>query len=144
VAGGYWIGRTPLNLHVRPVRAALSQLVRYTLSQLEEFMAVHRNRSITLQIREDEVVEQARKILLGNPAYKNTKEQDKGCFVTNVKPSWWLLGTAMTVRITGGEDSTTIVQVSTKSQPFIMGDVFDYYNRYIQEFLSALQQTVKT
>jgi hypothetical protein len=126
------------------VRAALSQLMRYTLSQLEEFMAVHRNRSITLQIREDEVVEQARKILLGNPAYKNTKEQDKGCFVTNVNPSWWLLGTAMTVRITGGEDSTTIVQVSTKSQPFIMGDVFDYYNRYIQEFLSALQQTVKT
>ena len=56
-------------------------------------------------------------------------ERDKA-FVTNVKPSWWLLGTEMTIELRPTPTGTQVV-AQTKSQPFIFGDVFDYYNGYL-------------
>ena len=63
-------------------------------------------------------------------------------FVTNVRPHWWLLGTAMTVDLQPSGTGTR-VSVTTRSQWFIVGDVFNYYNRYIHDFLGQLKAQLK-
>ena len=80
-----------------------------------------------------------RNVLKANPSYRNTIEHKKNClFTTNVKPHWWLLATNMSISL---EDSNsgTRVTVQTKSQSFILGDVFNCYNRYIRDFLRDLK-----
>ena len=79
-----------------------------------------------------------RTVLARCPPYLGSSEPEEDfIFKTNVKPFRGLLRTNMSVRLQpsfGG----TLVLVETKSQWFIVGDVFDMYNRYIRDFLRDL------
>ena len=87
------------------------------------------------------MVAQAVRAVLGqSPRYRHTTEQGT-CFVTNVRPHWWVLGTAMTIDLQPS-GTRTQVSVSTRSQWFIVGDVFDYYSGYIHDFLGHLMARV--
>jgi hypothetical protein len=75
-----------------------------------------------------------RNILNQYPPYRNTAEPIKDSrFITNVKPSWWFLGTDMVVTVEVSE-SGTLVTVNTISQPYIIGDIFHFYDQYINDF----------
>ena len=60
-------------------------------------------------------------------------------FEAVIKPSLWpmLLPTFITITAVASE-KLTIVKVGIRSQWFIFGDVFNFYSRYISNFLSAL------
>ena len=80
-----------------------------------------------------------RTVLSKRPPYVKTSETEKDTvFKTNIRPSWWLVGTDMTSRLQPSAGGTQVV-ATTKSQWLIMGDVFNYYSRYIQDFLKDLR-----
>jgi hypothetical protein len=83
-----------------------------------------------------------RAVLVKKPPYRNTIEVAKDTlFKTNVKPSWWLMGTNMTIKLQPSSDRTQVV-VETRPQWFITGDIFGCYNRYIRDFLRDLQNQI--
>lgn len=83
-----------------------------------------------------------RTVLGKKPPYRTTIEVTKDTlFKTNVKPCWWLMGTNMTIKLQPSSDRTQVV-VETRSQWFIIGDIFDYYNRYIRDFLRDLENQI--
>ncbi len=80
-----------------------------------------------------------RAVFAHRPPYVQTRETDRDLiFKTNVKPSWWLLGTEMTIQLQPSSGGTQ-VSTMTKSQWFILGDVFNLYNGYIRDFLRDLR-----
>jgi len=48
----------------------------------------------------------------------------------------------MTIRLQASSVGTKVI-TETKSQWFIFGDVFNYYNRYIRNFLKDLQTEIQ-
>ena len=89
------------------------------------------------------VADGVRAILSRKPPYRDTIEIEKDTvFKTNIKQSWWLLGTAMVVTLQSVLGGTKVV-AKTKSQIFIFGDVYNYYNRYLREFMEDLQEQLR-
>jgi hypothetical protein len=85
------------------------------------------------------VASAVRMVLSRHPPFVQTIETEHDAvFKTNVKPKWWLLGTVMTVHLQPSAGGTEVV-VKTKSQFFILGDVFNFYNRYVRDFLRDLR-----
>jgi hypothetical protein len=82
-------------------------------------------------------------VLSQKPPYVLACEVEKNTvFKTNVRPAWWLSGTDMTIQLTASPDGTTVT-AGTKSQAYIMGDVFGFYGRYIQSFLSDVRRVLR-
>jgi hypothetical protein len=100
-------------------------------------MAVQRHDETEVDAPASLVAQAVRAVLHQSPPYHRTNEQGTR-FVTSVRPHWWLLGTAMTVDLQPS-GTTTRVSVTTCSQWFIVGDVFNFYNRYIHDFLDHLK-----
>ena len=89
------------------------------------------------------VASAVRTVLTRHPPYVRADEVEKNAvFKTNVRPSRWLLGTDMTIRLQPSSGGTQVV-ADTKSQFFVMGDVFGYYNRYIRDFLQDLRSELQ-
>jgi hypothetical protein len=85
------------------------------------------------------VASAVRAVLARRPPYLQTSEMEKDViFKTNVRPHWWFLGTDMTIQLKSSSGGTQVV-VETRSQWLILGDVFNFYNRYIRDFLRDLR-----
>lgn len=101
-------------------------------------MTIERHAEIVVPSDALNVSGMIRDILAKESTYRRTRKQDDGMmFITTVKPHWWLLGTAMTILLSP-EGEKTKVSAEIKSQPLILGDVFGFYQRYIDSFLSAV------
>jgi hypothetical protein len=102
-------------------------------------MTVCRTATEFLRASRATVAQAVRRTLEGDPRYRNVMElvQDSR-FAVSVKPSWWLLGTDMLVSLADA-DTGTVITVETKSQPYIVGDVFCFYDRYIRHFLAKVK-----
>ena len=84
-----------------------------------------------------------RAILSRKPPYEETTEENSpNVFTTTIRPSLLMLSTNMVVTITQTAQGTQ-VEARTKSQWFILGDVFDYYNKYLTDFFEALRAEVQ-
>jgi hypothetical protein len=60
-------------------------------------------------------------------------------FTTGVRPHWWLVSVPMRVSLVPGTDETRIV-IEILSSPWVSGDVFGFYGRYIDAFTTAVTQ----
>lgn len=77
--------------------------------------------------------------VLERPPYTHTREQEQDVqFKTKIKPNWLYLPTEMTVQLHPSSGRTRIV-AEIKSQWWIMGDVYEVYNRYLREFLREVE-----
>jgi hypothetical protein len=102
-------------------------------------MTVCRTVDEFLKVNRTAAAQAVRRVLESNPRYRNTAEMAQDSrFATNIKPSWWLLGTNMSVSLADC-DTGTMVTVQTRSQPYIMGDIFCCYDRYIRHFLEKVK-----
>ena len=87
-------------------------------------------------------------VLAENNQYRTpTENDDLTIFTTNVKPfipgvDWLLLGTRMTIVIHRNGQTTKVI-AKTESQPFILGDAFAMYERYIRDFFARLQLSLE-
>src|SRR6267378_333049 len=107
-------------------------------------MSVRRQKDDHFDATPPAVAAAVRVVLSRHPPYHCTTETAKdAAFKTNVKPSWWLLGTDMTIELQSSPTGTQIV-AKTKSQWFILGDVFDYYNRYLRDFFRDVQAELQS
>ena len=98
-------------------------------------MSVRRQKGDYLDASPLAVAAAVRVVLSRRPPYFDTTETQRDTtFKTNVKPSWWLLGTDMTIELQPSPSGTQVV-ARTASQWFILGDAFDYYDRYLRDFL---------
>ena len=89
------------------------------------------------------VVKATRSVLSRRPQYVHSSEVEADAvFSVNVRPNWLLLGTEMKVELEPFSAGTQVL-VETKSQFFIMGDVFGFYDGYIQSFLSDLRMELR-
>jgi len=86
--------------------------------------------------------------VLGRPClgyrYVDTESDARTAIITTrIKPHLWplMLSTQFTIELEQLSDSC-VVRVSTRSQPYISGDVFDFYDKYIRHFLTALQDVI--
>ena len=102
-------------------------------------MTVRRHSEDFFDAAPSAIASAVRLVLARGPHYVLTSETEKDAvFKTNVKPSWWLLGTDMTIHLQPSSGGTQVV-ATTESQGFIRGDVFNFYNHYIQDFLRDLR-----
>lgn len=108
-------------------------------------LTVRREAWRAFDAEEGRLVEAARRVLDGDPIYRDTR-QDGTSLTATVKPNPFYLETAMRVRVRpAGEaaGSKSIVRVTTVSQPFIQADVAGFYDRYLQGFLDALERRLE-
>jgi len=106
-------------------------------------MTVRRHSDDYFEAAPPAVAGAVRIVLARRPPYIQTSELEKDVvFKTNVKPSWWLLGTDMTIQLQPSSGGTQVV-AKTQSQWFILGDIFNYYNRYIRDFLRDLRSELQ-
>jgi hypothetical protein len=106
-------------------------------------MTVRRRKTESFNANCPEVASAVRTVLSRRPPYVKLAETEEGnAFETNVKPSWWLLGTDMTIELQPIPTGTQII-AQTKSQFFIFGDVFDYYNGYLCDFFRDVRAVVQ-
>src|SRR5271155_6085758 len=107
-------------------------------------MTVRRHSDDYFDAAPSSVASAVRAILARRPPYTQTSEIEKDTlFKTNVRPRALLLGTNMTIQLQPSAGGTKVI-IGTKSQCFILGDVFGYYNRYIQDFLKDLHTEIQT
>ena len=85
------------------------------------------------------VAAEAVRSALRHRRYRGAEETEAGRqFVTNVKPSWWLLGTEMTVRVEPLGSGSKVV-AETWSQAAIRGDIFGFYDRYLRDLMVEVE-----
>jgi hypothetical protein len=105
-------------------------------------MTVRRSARADFHCRADEVATHVRAVLASGADYRHTAEIERGrLFETVVRPSLWLLGTRLQIRLEDHGDSTSVA-CETISQWFIAGDAFNYYRRYLHTFLDALTSAI--
>jgi len=78
-------------------------------------------------------------------SYVDTEvDRGSGKIHTRIRPNLWplLLSTRLDIQIQGG-DMTSSVKVRTRSQWFILGDVFNFYRSYIRDLLNSLRSEVE-
>ena len=101
-------------------------------------MPVRRQKDEYYEAPLEAVTAAVRVVLSRVPPYYSTKETvPLTGFWTSIRPSYLLLPTAMTVELQPTSSGTRVV-AKTVSQWFILGDVFGYYDRYLQEFFNAV------
>ena len=102
-------------------------------------MTVRRHSEEHFEAAPTAVASAVRTVLARRPPYGRADEMEKDAvFKTNVKPSWWMAGTDMTIHLQPSSRGTQ-VKVDTKSQWYIMGDAFDYYGRFLRDFFGDLR-----
>ena len=106
-------------------------------------MTVKRELAESFNIPSADISESILNILKGKqPSYKyvNTSEVKENHFKTTIEPNIWplLLSTKFEVQIIPDGSQSKVV-AKTISQPFLFGDVFGFYNGYIQDFFSTLR-----
>ena len=107
-------------------------------------MTVIRRDTRTFEAPRARVVRGVTRVLSkGQPRYRyvdTEKTREGNTFTTRIRPVWrLLLSTIMTITLEGTGPRTT-VSVETRSQFFLLGDVFDMYRQYIHDLLLALDE----
>jgi hypothetical protein len=89
------------------------------------------------------VANAVRAVLARRPPYTQVAEIKKDTFFkANVRPSWWLLRTDMIIQVHTSSGGTEVI-TRMQSHRLILRDVFDRHNRYIRDFLEALQTEIQ-
>jgi hypothetical protein len=98
-------------------------------------MTVRRHSEDFFFTGQSEVASAIRTVLATRPRYSHIKELElEVVFKTQVRLNWWNLGTEMLIKLDQQKNGTRL-SADTKSQWFIIGDIYDFYNQYLREFL---------
>ena len=112
-------------------------------------MTVIRNKIQEFAFPHDSVVSLIRKVLSEDQKsykYAQTEENVDGTSIkTRIKPNLpLLLSTQLFIEVDEVVEDNSSVTVKTKSQWYILGDIFNRYNKYIREFLEKLENELKS
>jgi len=110
-------------------------------------MTVERQYTEKFRVSCSRMLDAIREVLAeGDPShsYQDTEETEGGRRITTtVKPRQWLfLTTALSIDL-DPEDTNTRVSVRTRSQWFIIGDVFNMFGGYIRDLLQSVHNKLR-
>ena len=101
-------------------------------------MTVKRTQNAFVPANQHLVMNTVEQILRATDLYRQTSvNRDSATVTTTITPGFPLLSTRMTIHLRTVADQT-YVDVSTRSQWYILGDILNMYNGYIDQFLHAL------
>ncbi len=101
-------------------------------------MTVERAKSMVVPVDQRLIMHAIEQILRAQALYRQTNiNRDTSTVTTTITPGFPLLSTKMIVHLRSGANQTQ-VDVLTRSQWYILGDIFNLYNGYIDRFLHAL------
>jgi len=102
-------------------------------------MTVHRHTEEFFNSTPQEVAGAVRYVLACRPPYSHTRETVKeAVFKATVAPYIWYSPTELTIQMQPQYNGTRVI-ADTKSLWFTLGDIFDLYNSYQQDFLRDLR-----
>jgi hypothetical protein len=105
-------------------------------------MTVERVKSVTVPIDQRLVLHAIEQILREQALYRQISiNPNTATVTTTITPGFPLLSTKMLIHLRAEADQTQ-VEVMTRSQCYILGDIFNMYNGYINQFLKALTTMV--
>ena len=96
-------------------------------------MSVNRSRKVTFDIASHSLID-----AVGQAArsYRHARPlTGGGGWEMSVRPHWYLLPTRLRAEVSGSGQRSELC-VSTSSQWFIVGDVFNFYGRYVDAFIA--------
>lgn len=110
-------------------------------------MTVRRSDTATFGVPPDHIADIILSVLAKDrPSYRYTDvvEHSQLHWTTRIKPIGWplLLSTHVDVHCVG-TDGGSRVTVRTRSQFYIMGDVFNFYRGYIRDLLAAIDEEAR-
>ncbi len=110
-------------------------------------MTVRRSHTGTYAPPPDRIAAIIRDVLAkGRPSYKytNVVESPAHQWTARIRPVWWpvLLSTRIHIQCVEANGGSSVT-VNTVSQFYIMGDVFDFYRRYIHDLLTAIDEAAE-
>lgn len=113
----------------------------------EVLVTVRRSDTATFGVPPDHTADIIRGVLAKNrPSYRytNVVESPEHHWTARIMPDGWplLLSTRIDVHCVG-VDGGSRVTIRTLSQFFIMGDVFNFYRRYIRDVLAAIDEEAR-
>jgi hypothetical protein len=101
-------------------------------------MTVERAKSVMVPADQRLVMHAIEQILREHALYRQTSiNRDTSTVTTTITPGFPLLSTKLIVHVRTGANQTQ-VEVLTRSQWYILGDIFNLYSGYIDRFLQAL------
>ena len=106
-------------------------------SRKEMHVTMQRSAQQLFKVDRSVVVENVRHVLEQDSNYRGVAMLEGGDYEAHIKPSFVTLPTKMVI-LTKDVGSGTNVTVTVSSQPFVLGDAFGMYDRFIQDFLSRL------
>jgi hypothetical protein len=103
-------------------------------------MTVSRTDSLSLSGTHPEIQRQVYDRLSRNPRLRSLTHNDEGIWC-RYRPRGWpmVLSTRLYFRF-DVSDGRTVVQVTTQSQRYIVGDIFNMYNRILGDMLTEVRQ----
>jgi hypothetical protein len=105
-------------------------------------VTVERVKSVTVPVDQRLVLHAVEQILREQALYRQISiNPDTATVTTTITPGFGLLSTKMLVSLRAEADQTQ-VEVMTRSQWYILGDIFNMYYGYIHQFLQALTTVV--
>ena len=89
----------------------------------------------------DKMAGLVRQVIAEHSEYRNPHSPSERVYHVTVKPSLFFLPTRMAIELVPRERET-LVRVRAVSQPWVIGDIFGSYHRFIQDLLSRLREKV--
>ena len=106
-------------------------------------MTIQRNSEDHFDAAPPAVASAVRAVLARGRRYFSTNEETMDAvFKARIRPTRWLPGTDLTIQLQPSPDGTQVV-ARGESERCLLGDVFDFYHRYIRNFLRELHQELQ-
>ena len=107
-------------------------------------MPVRRQKEKCFDVSQEALSAAVQVVLSQVPPYYGTEEiVPLARYSTSIRPSFIMLPTTMKVDLEVTSSGTRII-AKTASQWYIFGDIFDCYNRYLDEFFNAVVAELHT
>lgn len=110
-------------------------------------MTVRRDNSTVVKLdafAASRIVEQVLTAGQRDYSYINTVfSESRTSVTTTIRPNCWplYLSTRFSIDIEKLDDDRSTISARTESQRFLLGDVFNFYGRYLNDFLLAVHET---
>jgi hypothetical protein len=105
-------------------------------------MTVVRERAQFLEASVDSASDAVKEVASEERAYMSIVSLPSGnAWEMVIRPNWWTIPTRMNVEVQEANGRSKII-VSTRSQWFIIADLFGFYVGYIDRFIAAVEARI--
>ena len=112
-------------------------------SRSEDLLTVRREREIYFNGSERQLSEATERVLRNHPEYR-VKTRSADAWTLEIRPRLWpmMLSTSVDLTLRASSSAGASLLIRTSSQRLVFGDVFGFYNRYIDRLAERVRRDV--